>query len=139
MNELNQEEYRALADFRFQIRRFLHFSEQAARNEGLEVQQHQMMLAIRGLESEEGPTVGALAGYLLIRHHSAVGLIDRLESRGLVVRERRADDRRQAKVRLTAGGAAVLERLTGAHRDELANFAPHLVNALERVLLNRHI
>jgi len=132
--KLGVAEYRALADFRYQIRRFLHFSEQAAGSEGLEPQQHQMMLAIRGLESVEGPTVGQLAGYLLVRHHSAVGMIDRLERRGLAERERRSGDRRQAIVRLTAEGAAVLERLAGAHRTELANLGPHLVKALEQAL-----
>jgi DNA-binding MarR family transcriptional regulator len=136
---LKGDDYRALADFRYQIRNFLHFSEEAARKEGLEPQQHQMMLAIRGLEGEDVPTVGALASYLLIRHHSAVGLIDRLEKHGLAVRERRADDRRQAAVRLTPRGAAVLERLADAHRSELANWAPHLVSALENALAKRGI
>jgi DNA-binding MarR family transcriptional regulator len=133
--ELGLAEYRALADFRYQIRRFLHFSEQAAGNEGLEPQQHQMMLAIRGLETAEAPTIGQLAAYMLVRHHSAVGLIDRLERRGLAERERSADDRRRATVRLTHEGAAVLERLAGAHRAEMANLAPHLVKALEQVLV----
>jgi len=130
-------DYRALADFRYQIRRFLYFSEEAARDEHLEPQQHQMMLAIRGLETSDGPTIGVLAAYMLIRHHSAVGLIDRLEKRGLVVRERRSDDRRQAIVRLTTDGASVLERLAGAHRSELANLAPHLISALEKALATR--
>jgi DNA-binding MarR family transcriptional regulator len=132
--ELGLAEYRALADFRYQIRRFLHFSEQAAGNEGLEPQQHQMMLAIRGLETAEAPTVGQLAAYMLVRHHSAVGLIDRLEKRGLAERERSTDDRRRARVTLTNEGAAVLERLAGGHRAEMANLAPHLVKALEQVL-----
>ena len=133
-HELGPEEYRALAGFRYQIRRFLHFSEDAARREGLEPQQHQLMLAIRGLDSAEGPTVGQLAGHLLIRHHSAVGLIDRLEKRGLATRERVADDRRQARVRLTSEGAGILERLASDHRAELASLGPHLVVALEEVL-----
>lgn len=134
---LQGQEYRALADFRYHIRRFLHFSEQAARGEGLEPQQHQMMLAIRGLQSAEGPTVGVLAAYLLVRHHSAVGLIDRLEKRGFAIRERQPGDRRHAIVRLTPAGGAVLERLAGAHRAELASLAPHLVKALETVLTHR--
>jgi DNA-binding MarR family transcriptional regulator len=132
--ELGSEEYRALADFRYQIRRFLHFSEQAAGNEGIEPQQHQMMLAIRGLEAADAPTVGQLAEYMLIRHHSAVGLIDRLEKRGFAGRERSTGDRRRATVRLTDEGSAVLERLAGAHRAEMANLAPHLVKALEQAL-----
>jgi DNA-binding MarR family transcriptional regulator len=92
------------------------------------------MLAIRALEGADGPTVGELAAYLFVRHHSAVGLIDRLERRGLAVRTRRAGDRRQAKVQLTAQGMAILDRLSGAHRAELANLAPHLISALENVL-----
>lgn len=95
------------------------------------------MLAVRGLESEEGPDVAALAAHLLIRHHSAVGLIDRLEKRGLVVRTRRSADRRHATVRLTPQGAAVLERLSGAHQAELANSGPHLIRALEEALARR--
>lgn len=136
-SDLTGKEYRALADFRYQIRSFLHFSEEAARVEGLEPQQHQMMLAVRGLESEEGPTVGMLAAHLLIRHHSAVGLLDRLEKRGFAVRERSSGDRRQAMVRLTPAGASILERLSGAHRAELANLAPRLVDALETALTRR--
>jgi DNA-binding MarR family transcriptional regulator len=133
-SDLSSREYRALADFRYQIRRFLHFSEEAARAEGLEPQQHQMMLAVHGLETEEGPTVGMLAAHLLIRHHSAVGLLDRLEKRGFAVRERNSGDRRQARVRLTPAGASVLERLAGAHRAELANLAPHLISTLGTAL-----
>jgi DNA-binding MarR family transcriptional regulator len=136
-SSLDGGDYRALADFRYQIRQFLYFSEEAAREEHLEPQQHQMMLAIRGLETDDGPTIGVLAAYMLIRHHSAVGLIDRLEKRGLVVRERRSDDRRQAIVRLTQDGASVLERLAGSHRSELANLAPHLISALEKALATR--
>lgn len=132
-DKLRTGEYQALADFRYHIRRFLHFSEQAAISEGLEPQQHQTMLAIRSLDSAEGPTVGQLAGMLLVRHNSAVGLLDRLEKRGLVRRTRRTEDRRQATVRLTEEGEVVLERLSGAHRAELANLGPELVKALERV------
>lgn len=131
------DDYSALADFRYQIRRFLYFSEEAARAEDLEPQQHQIMLAIRGLQTDDGPAIGVLAAYMFIRHHSAVGLIDRLEKRDLVSRERRSDDRRQAIVRLTPKGAAVLERLAGAHQAELANLAPHLIAALEKALAKR--
>lgn len=138
-HNLNGGDYRALADFRYQIRRFLHFSEEAARQEDLEAQQHQMMLAIRGVESGEGPTIGVLADYMLIRHNSAVGLIDRLEKRGLVARERRSEDRRQAIVRLTPAGENVLERLADSHRAELANLAPHLISALEKALAQRPV
>src|SRR6516165_9494276 len=92
---LTDQDYRALADFRYRVRRFLHFSEEAARRESLEPHQHQMLLAIRALDAGGGPTVGKLAEYLLIRHHSAVGLVDRLAGRGLAKRVRTGPDRRQ--------------------------------------------
>jgi DNA-binding MarR family transcriptional regulator len=133
---LNPRDYAALGEFRYRIRRFVHFSEEAARQEGLEPQQHQMLLAIRVLSETTDPTVGLLADHLLIQHHSAVGLIDRLEQRGLVERVRGAMDRRQVRVRLTPGGADKLARLSLSHRDELRSSGPRLVEAL-RALLER--
>src|SRR5438067_2179982 len=110
------EEYRSLSDFRYHIRRFLHFSEEASRAEGLEPQQHQLLLAIQGLDELEGPTIGQLAEHLVIRHHSAVGLIDRLERQGLVERIRGEGDRRQVRIRLTSEGAEKLRRLSKLHQ-----------------------
>src|SRR5690349_6828631 len=112
-------EYRALSEFRYHIRRFLHFSEEAARSEGLEPQQHQILLAVRGLADRHGPTVGELADHLLIRHHSAVGLVDRLAAHGLVERVRDDADRRQVRVSLTPEGDAKLRRLSTVHKEEL--------------------
>jgi len=132
--DLTSSDYRALADFRYRIRQFLHFSEGEARKEGLEPQQHQMLLAIRALSDSGDPTVGELAGHLLVRHHSAVGLIDRLEDRDLVERCRTSEDRRQVRVRLTAKGQSVLEHLAGAHRDELRKSGPQLVRILGGLL-----
>jgi len=131
---LTPSDYIALGELRFRIRRFLHFSESAARQEGLEPQQHQLLLAVRSLEGPNGPTIGDLADHLLIRHHSAVGLIDRMEERGLIERVRGNDDRRQVKVRLTAVGAEKLERLSVTHRVELRNSGPALVEALGGLL-----
>src|SRR5581483_8271488 len=131
---LSSAEYQALGKFRLQIRRFLHFSEEAARAEGLEPQQHQMMLAIRAADDPAGPTIGQLAESLLIRHHSAVGLLDRLTERGMVERVKDAGDRRQVRVRLTAQGAEKLHRLSGAHRDELRRSGPLLADALANLL-----
>lgn len=132
---LSPGDYSALGEFRYRIRRFLHFSEMAAREEGLEPQQHQLLLAVRSLEqAEELPTIGALADHLLIRHHSAVGLIDRMEERGLIERVRGTDDRRQVKVRLTPRGQEKLTRLSVIHREELRNSGPALVEALSGVL-----
>jgi DNA-binding MarR family transcriptional regulator len=130
--------YRSLAEFRYQIRRFLHFSEQAARAEGLEPQQHQMLLAIRAWNRDDpedhGPAIGQLAESMFIRHHSAVGLVDRMEEQGLAERIRGRHDRREVRVRLTPRGAKVLERLASAHHAELKNSGPQLVQALTVVL-----
>jgi DNA-binding MarR family transcriptional regulator len=137
-SELTHDHYRALADFRYQIRRFLHFSEDAARQEGLEPQQHQMLLAIWALTGAEGPTIGKLAAHLLVRHHSAVGLIDRLAGRGLVERTRNAQDRRQVQVQLTEAGEVILRHLTGIHREELRKSGPLLVHILSDLLRRSH-
>jgi DNA-binding MarR family transcriptional regulator len=126
-----------LADFRYQIRRFLHFSEEAAGVEGLEPQQHQMMLAIRALDDGAGPDIGALAEHLFIRHHSAVGLIDRLEERRMVKRTRAGPDRRVVRVKLTAAGEQKLHRLSRSHRTELRNSGPRLVETLDALLQRR--
>jgi DNA-binding MarR family transcriptional regulator len=134
---LSRADYQALSRFRFQIRRFLHFSEEAARAEGLEPQQHQMLLEIEASEDEGGPTVGRLADQLLIRHHSAVGLLDRLEERGLVERSRDGEDRRQVRVQMTDAGSDKLHRLTRQHREELRKSGPELVEALRAVVEQR--
>ena len=132
--DLTSQDYAALGEFRYRIRRFLHFSEEAARQEELEPQQHQMLLAIRAVTEPEGPSIGVLAEQLLIRHHSAVGLIDRLEERGLVARARGAADRRQVRVRLTPAGDRTLSRLSAMHRAELRSTGPVLVEALHALL-----
>lgn len=133
---MTQADYRALSEFRYQIRRFLHFSEEAARAEGLEPQQHQMLLAIQALDDPDGPTVGRLAEHLVVRHHSAVGLVDRLEARGLACRMRGSGDRRQVRVQLTAQGAGMLRRLSALHQDQLRHSGPVLVEALHRIIQN---
>lgn len=132
--DLAEQDYAALGEFRYRIRLFLHFSEFAARQEGLEPQQHQLLLAIRALDRPNGPTIGELAEHLLIRHHSAVGLIDRMVERRLVERVRGPGDRRQVKVRLTASGAEKLRKLSEGHRDELRKSGPALVESLGGLL-----
>lgn len=128
-------DYQALSDFRYQIRKFLHFSEEAARTERLEPRQHQMLLAIKALVKRDGPMVGDLAAHLLIRHHSAVGLLDRLEERQLIQRVRASDgDRRQVFVHLTRKGEAKLKRLTSVHLVELRTSGPELVRALQALI-----
>jgi DNA-binding MarR family transcriptional regulator len=135
VQDLTDADYRALGAFRYQLRRFLHFSEIAAKAQGLEPQQHQMLLAIRALEQPGAPpTVGQLAEHLFIRHHSGVGLIDRLAAHGLVERLRGDEDRRQVRVRLTAAGIQVLHQLSSIHREELRRSAPRLVEILSDML-----
>ena len=122
--------YRALAEFRFQIRKYLSFSEAAARKVGLEPQQHQLLLAIRGAVQGTEPTVGELASRLQIRHHSVVELIDRLESRQLVSRRRSEQDRRQVRIEVTPEGERILDALSAQHRAELETAGPALLEAL---------
>lgn len=128
------EDYRALAEFRYQIRRFLRFSEQAARAAGLEPQQHQLLLAIKGLPRGKSATVGTLAERLQVQHHSAVELVDRLEEKGLVRRLRDRRDRRQVVVRLRPEGARVLRQLSLHHLEELGSVGPRLVSVLRDLL-----
>jgi DNA-binding MarR family transcriptional regulator len=132
--DLRDADYRALADFRHQLRVFLAFSEVRARAAGIEPQQHQLLLGLRGLPAEVAPTVGALAERLALRHHTVVELADRLERRKLIRRRRDPSDRRVVHLAITAKGGDLLRRLTLAHRDELARSGPALVRALRRVL-----
>jgi DNA-binding MarR family transcriptional regulator len=123
-------EYRALAEFRLQIRRYLHFSEDQARSKGLEPQQHQLLLAIRGLPPGVSATIGELAARMYLKHHTTVELIDRLEKRGYVRRTASTKDRRQVLVHLTHSGAAILRSLSLAHRQELETAGPALTAAI---------
>ena len=128
-------DYASLAEFRYQIRRFLHFSEQAARTAGIEPHQHQLLLALKGLaRSEEPPTIGILAERLQIQHHSAVELVQRLEDRRLISRSRSPADRRQVLIQLTPHGEAELEKLSLCHLAELRTNGPALVAALEGLI-----
>ena len=135
LQTVKDKDYQALAEFRHQIRRFLHFSEQAARRAGLEPQQHQLLLALRGwADANEAASIGALAERLQIQHHSAVELVDRLEGRGLVTRSRAPSDRRQVLIRLTGRGEGELAKLAVCHLDELQKNGPALVTALETLI-----
>ena len=137
MSTLTDADYEALADFRYQIRRYLDFSERAARDQHLTPQQHQVLLAIRGLKRSRPVAIRTLAERLLLQHHSVIGLIDRLERRGLVRRERDEADRRRVALTLTRPGAVLLERLSLAHRQELAASAPALVRTLGGLVAER--
>jgi DNA-binding MarR family transcriptional regulator len=127
-------DYQALAEFRHQIRRFLHFSEETARKAGLEPQHHQLMLAVKGAEDEAGPRIAYLAERLQLQHHSAVELVDRLAKRGLIQRTRSHEDRREVHVKLTPRGERILQQLTLDNREELRIAAPALVSTLKKVM-----
>jgi len=133
-NSLALSDYQALAELRYQIRRFLHFSEQSARRMRLEPQQHQLMLALKGLPDGLHPTIGTLAERLQLQHHSTVELINRLSGGGLVRRSRAGNDRRQVLLELTAKGEKVLRKLSLDHKAELGTQGPALVAALERAI-----
>jgi DNA-binding MarR family transcriptional regulator len=126
--------YRALADFRYEIRRFLSFSEQAARDSGIEPQQHQALLAIKGLPPGRRATVGVLSERLQIQHHSAVELSVRLEAKGLIRRARSRRDRREVLLSLTRRGEKLLRELTLPHRAELRSAGPTLLRALDSAI-----
>ncbi|HUK24268.1 MAG TPA: MarR family winged helix-turn-helix transcriptional regulator [Terriglobales bacterium] len=131
---ISHPDYQSLAELRHQIRRFLHFSEQAARGAGLEPRQHQLMLALKGLPPGTRPRIGELAERLQIQHHSMVELVNRLEARGYVKRKRAAKDRREVLLGLTPKGEKVLRGLTLYHRDELRTTGPELLSALKRAV-----
>ena len=129
-------DYEALAEFRYHIRRFIHFSEQTARLSGIEPQQHQVLLAARGFRGkpEQGPTIGYLAERLQVRHHSAVELIDRMVSHGLVERLHGERDRRQVIISLTRYGDRMLRKLSAEHIRQLREMGPALVAALDAIV-----
>lgn len=128
---LSNKDYAALADFRYAIRRFMAFSEGQAGGVGLTPQQHQALLAIRAAPAGIA-TIGFVAERLVLKPHSATGLVDRLEALNLVTRSTSADDRRRAVLTLTAKAEEVLSRLTVAHRDEIKRLGPVLQQVLQR-------
>ena len=129
--------YRVLADFRYEIRKFLTFSENAARQAGLEPQQHQALLAIKGLPRQNVATISVLAERLQIVHHSAVELVNRLETRKLIRRSRSAPDRRAVVLNITPSGRKLLRAVTLPHVAELKKEGKKLLQALDSVLKNK--
>ena len=134
---LSLSDYRALAEFRHQIRTFLSFSERAARAQGIEPQQHQLLLACKGLPQGSRPTIGMLAQRLCVEHHSAVALVDKLEASELVRRERNPEDGREVLVRITARGEALLAALSELHREQLQQVGPQLIEVLAAIVARR--
>jgi len=132
-SRFSKSDYETLAEFRYALRCFLHFSEDAAESVGLTLQQHQALLFIVGFPGREQITVGELAERLQIRHHSAVGLVNRLEDQGLIARISNEQDRRQVFIGLTDKGVRVLESLASVHRDELRHMGPQLCSMLEQI------
>ena len=130
-------DYRALAELRYQIRRFLSFSEREARGAGIEPQQHQLLLAIKGLPADSRPTIKALAERLCVQHHTAVALVDKLEEHGWAKRRRGEADRRQVLLELTTKGSALLAKLSALHREQLGAVGASMVQALDVIVSAR--
>jgi DNA-binding MarR family transcriptional regulator len=123
---ITKSHYELLASLRHALRRFLTLSQEAARSGGLTPQQHQALLAIKGFPGRDHVSVGELAGMLQLRHHSAVGLVDRLAARRLIRRTLSSEDRRCVEVRLTPRGERLIARLSEAHLRELRQLGPEL-------------
>lgn len=117
--KMSKGDFEALAAFRYQLRRFLRFSEEATRRSGVTPLQYQLMLQIKGFPGREWASVAELAERLQAKHHGVVALVTRCEAAGLVRRNVGRDDQRRVEVRLTPAGEQCLERLARLHRDEL--------------------
>lgn len=133
MARITKAEYEILAAFRYSLRQFLHFSEEAAQSVGLTPQQHQALLSIKGFPGRDKITIKELAERMQIRHHSAVGLADRLVAQGLLKREPSRTDRRQVYVTLSTQGLALLEQLSSIHKEELRHTLPELQKLIEQL------
>ena len=128
---LSDSDYRSLAGFRRSLRAFLHFSEDAARSVGLTPAQHQLLLAVKGHPDDRAPSIGDVAEALRLRHHSAVELVDRAESAGLLERRTDPEDARRHLLTLTADGEAMLAKLSWLHRDEVRRFRAEVMDQLK--------
>jgi DNA-binding MarR family transcriptional regulator len=130
---LDTREYALLGAFRYALRSFLRFSESAAEESGLTAQQYQAMLVLRGCPQDRRATISDLAQQLLIRHNSAVELVDRLQRQGLAARAVSPHDKRKVQLRLTAKGERVLERLAEVHREEVRRIGPQLRQLVRQI------
>lgn len=126
-------QYEALAAFRYALRQFMRFSEAAAQAAGVTPQHHQALLAIKGFPGRDNVTVGELAERLQLRHHSAVGLVDRLVAEKLVSRATSSEDRRRVLIHLTSRGEKVLEKLSAMHRKQLQRIGPEISELLKQL------
>lgn len=124
---ITKSHYESLAAWRYALRRFLNFSEGAARQADLTPQQHQALLAIKGFPERDYASIAELAERLQLRHHSVVGLVDRLVARRLLLRTPSASDKRRVELRLTPQGEKVVEKLSAIHLRELRQLGPELL------------
>jgi DNA-binding MarR family transcriptional regulator len=131
-SEITKTEYEVLAEFRYTLRLFMSFSETAAKEVGITPQQYQALLAIKGFPGREQISIGELSERLQVKHHSAVGLLNRLEAERMIARSPSQNDRRKVFISLTGHGLSVLEKLSHIHQEELRRLTPQL-----RVLLKR--
>jgi DNA-binding MarR family transcriptional regulator len=131
---LNDAEYMALAEFRYNIRKYLRFMEERARAAGQSPQHYQLLLAIKGLPKGASPNIGALADRLQLNHNSMVELVDRCERRGLLRRTRSGNDRRQVELEVTAEGDSLLRGLASAGREQLRTTGPILAQAIQHLI-----
>jgi DNA-binding MarR family transcriptional regulator len=132
--KLSSEDYRALAEFRHHIRLYIRFSEKVVRNAGLEPREYQLLLALKGLTPDVRPRIAEIAEQLRIHHHSAVALVDGLETKGLVRRKRGTTDRREVLVMVTPAGEAIISKMVAVHLAEVVSRGPMLLNSVQRVL-----
>lgn len=132
--EISLYDYQALAEFRYELRKFVHFSERTARAAGIEPQQHQLLLVVKGMPEEKPPTISYIAERLQLQHHSTVELIDRLEERELVERHRDELDQRRVLIQITSQGEEVLQELSLHSLEELQTAAPTLVRTLNALI-----
>ena len=134
LKPLNEAEYMALAEFRYQIRKYLRFMEEKARENGQNPQQYQLILAITGLPRDMSPTIGTLAERMQLNHNSMVELVDRCERRGLLRRSRSDNDRRQVELVVTEEGDGFLRMMASAGREELRTIGPILAEAIQHLI-----
>jgi len=127
-------DYQALAEFRYELRKFIHFSEQTARASGIEPQQQQLLLVVKGMPGEKLPTISNIAERLQLQHHSTVELINRLEEHALVERHRDELDQRRVLIQITPQGEEVLQELSSHNLEELQTAAPLLVRSLNALI-----
>ncbi len=131
---LNDAEYAALSEFRYQIRKYLRYMEDEAREMGHNPQQYQVLLAIKGLAKGTPPTISAIADRMQLNHNSMVELVDRCEERGLLRRGRSSSDRRQVTLAITPEGELMLRQLAAAGRQQLRAVGPILSDSVRRLI-----